>query len=285
VSHFNIINRTARQTIGLSVILLSMVWAAGGMAQTDCLTKYASGFVNWQTGKITAIGKAVPADSRDTSIERVPHLARANANRHVIDILKQIRISPELDVGTYAAKNDIILAGMEKTAWDAVVTQQLYTSAFAVEIHIETSMYGGFLQLVLPEEIRQIPTINPDVSQKQAGKKKQKIATGLVIDARKLNMSPVLTPVVVSEQGHDVYSSVFISREFAVQNGVCKYVCDMQTALNDKRVGNYPLVVKGIRKQAQTQAIVISMADYHILEKTTERHQFLAECRVVIVID
>ncbi|MBU8909893.1 MAG: hypothetical protein KOO65_01365 [Desulfobacterales bacterium] len=251
-----------------------------------CVTRFENGTINWSTGKISAIGKASPEDNRETSHESVPGSARADANRQIIDILKQIKINNILSVGEYASKNDVILAGMEKTVRDAIISKQYYTSALSVEITIEISMLGGFLQLVLPEEIRQIPKINPDVLKKNIKTTEGKFYTGLIIDARGLGVEPVLNPLVISEQGHNVYSSVFISREFAVQNGVSKYLCSMDQALKDKRVGNNPMVFKGLRKEGKPNtAIVISMSDYHLLEKATERHTFLKECRVIIVQD
>ncbi len=251
-----------------------------------CVTRFESGAVNWSTGKITAIGKASPEDNREGSHESVPGSARADANRKIIEILKQIKINPALTVDEYASKNDIILAGMEKTARDAIISKQYYTSALAVEIMIEISMFGGFLQLVLPEEILQIPKISPIIQHENIKVTGGNLYTGLIIDARGLSIEPVLNPVIVSEQGHDIYSFVFISREFAVQNGVCKYLCSMDQALEDKRTGRHPLVLTGLRKQEKPDAaIVISMPDYRLLEKATERHTFLKECRVIIVKD
>jgi hypothetical protein len=249
-----------------------------------CITQFKNGAINWTTGNISAIGKASPKDNNETSQETVPGLARADANRQIIDILKQIKINPSLSVGDYASKNDIILAGIEKTARDAFISKQYYTSALACEIMIETSMFGGFLQLVLPEEIRQIPKINPEISQKNNNTIKDPLYSGLIVDATGLGVEPVLNPVIVSEQGQDIYSSVFISRDFAVQNGACKYICSMDQALKDKRIGSNPLIFKGLRKEGKPNTvIVISMSDYGLLEKTTERHGFLKECRIIIV--
>ncbi len=157
---------------------------------------------------------------------------QAYANRHIIDILKQLIINNSLSVGEYASKNDIILAGIEKTARDAVIKKQYYTSALSVEIIIETNMFGGFLQLVLPEKIKQISQINFDKSGENSKKSGENLYTGLIIDARKFEVEPVLRSA--GEQNTD---------------------------------------------------IIISMSDYHLLEKVTERHRFLKECRIIIVKD
>jgi hypothetical protein len=251
-----------------------------------CLTRFEHGTINWTTGNIIAIGKASVEDNTKTSHKSVPGSARADANRHIIDILKQLIINNSLSVGEYASKNDVILAGIEKTARDAVIKKQYYTSALSVEIIIETNMFGGFLQLVLPEKIKQISQINFDKSGEKSKLSEKNLYTGLIIDARKFAVEPVLNPVITSEQGHDIYSSTFISREFAVQNGVCKYYCNLEQALKDDRIGSHPLVIKGLRSAGEKNtAIIVSMSDYHILEKVIERHRFLKECRLIIVKD
>lgn len=252
----------------------------------DCITKFETGTVNWTTGMIMASGKASPADQSPASKESVSLYAKAEAVKNILETLKQIKINNELTVNDYASESLVILAGLEKTAREAMVSKQIYTSALAAEITIETSLFGGFLQLVLPEEIRQIPKINPEINPDILPAIGKSLYSGLVIDARGLGIEPVLDPIIVSEQGHEVYSSVFISREFAVQNGVCKYVCNLDQAVRDKRIGDNPMVLKGLRKEGSKNAtLVISMSDYRALEKTTERHGFLNECRVIIVRD
>ena len=272
----------------LSLVLMPFICMAADNppGAQHCLTWFENGTINWSTGKISVIGRASPQGNKETSHESVPGSARTDANRQIIKILKQIKINTALSVDEYAAKNDVILAGIEKTARDAIILKQYYTSALAVEVMVETSILGGFLQLVLPENIRQIPKINPDIALKKSLVAGETPFTGLVIDARGLEVEPILNPVIVSEQGHEIYSSVFISREFAVQNGVCKYLCSMDAALKDQRVGKTPLVLKGLRKEGkQNNAIVVSMSDYRLLEKKIERHEFLKECRVIIVTD
>jgi hypothetical protein len=252
----------------------------------DCISIFDNGKINWSTGKVTAIGKASPKGNKEGANESVPGSARADASRNLINLLKQIKITDTLTVDQYASNDDIILAGIEKTARDAVITRQYYTSALDVEIRIKTSIFGGFLQLVLPDDIRQISKINAEKPKDTAMGIDNIPYTGLIIDARELELEETLYPTIVSEQGNEIYSSLFISREFAVQYGVCTYVCSMEKAIQAKRIGSHPLVFKGLRKSSNKNAsIVISMADTKQIERATERHTFLKECRVIIVAD
>ncbi|MCP4718627.1 MAG: hypothetical protein GY860_04140 [Desulfobacteraceae bacterium] len=270
-------------------LFICMVCISNGYAQVPhnhCITQFNNGEINWSTGKVTAIGKASPKGNREGANEAVPGSARTDASRNIINILKQIKINNSLNVGQYASQNDIILAGIEKTARDAVITKQYYTSALDVEIKIETNIWGGFLQLVLPDDIRQISKINAETHLINSNQGMGKIPyTGLIIDAQGLELEPTLYPTIVSEQGNEIYSSLFISREFAVQYGVCTYVCSMDKAIQEKRIGSHPLIFKGLRKSNnENSSIVISMADTKQIERAAERHIFLKECRVIILV-
>lgn len=267
-----------------------MLCFAGATQGSECIQAFDKGSINWSTGQVSATGTAIPEKQADGSLLPLPGSARAQATARIIQILKQIRITEDLSVDQYASTHDKILAGIEKTAQDAQTVRQIYTSALDVEIRVEASIFGGFLQLVLPDHIRQIPKIKDQKSKPGKAGSPSSIHlnqipyTGLIIDARDLSLHPILYPVIVSEAGKELYSSLFISREFAVQYGVCTYICNMESAMNFRRIGSNPLVFKALRKEGRTSgSIVISMADAKLLEKVTERHRFLKECRVIIV--
>ncbi len=279
-------------------MVLTLVFTPGPVPAGDdvphCIRQFENGAINWSAGQVMVTGKAAPEVNSDGVPVPMPGSARTQATRNILDILKQIKITPDLSVGEYASTHDVILAGLEKTARDAVITKQLYTSAMDVEVRMETHIFGGFLQLALPEDIRQIPKIADQKSKSKAKTNTSLPAipmnripyTGLIIDARGLDLDPILYPTIVSEEGKDIYSSLFISREFAVQYGVAVYFCEMEAALAERRIGSNPMVFKALRMAGnKTGAIVVSMADAVDLEKVTERHKFLKECRVIIVAD
>ena len=280
------------QMLVLGAVILSMTMFPP-KALSHCLQFLKNGHIDWTTGLVTATGHAAPEINAKGEVVSMPGSARACAIRNLIAILKQIKISGDLTVGEYASTHDAILAGIEKIAQDARIFRQLYTSALDVDVRVEAPFYGGFLQLVLPDHIRQIPKISSELNQGSAEPVKNRPSevtgarpyTGLIVDARALNLEPVLYPTIVSEQSREIYSSVFVSREFAVQKGVCAYLCDMDQALASDRSGLNPLVVKALRKTGdKTGDIVMRMADAKALDRVTERHIFLKECRVILVV-
>lgn len=273
--------------LGVSLFFTSVVSGDQHMEipQNECVVQFSQGYVNWSTGMVCATGKVVPTDRKKAdSPDFILSAARSAARRNLVDILKQLNIHAGRSVGALAASDDHILAGIEKNAMDAKLIKQSYTSNRSIEVVLETSIFGGFLQLVLPEEIKSIPTleiINPSASPR----KNQLEYTGLIIDATAIGFDPVLYPMVLSELGEEIYNALFISREFAVQQGVCRYLCRMDSAEIAKWVGYNPIRVKGLRKGgAGNSSIVISKSDADKIEKIRERHRFMKACQVIILV-
>ncbi len=251
----------------------------------QCTSTFSRGEINWSTGKVYARGRAVPVDRKKAeSPDFILSLARSDARRNLIETLKSLDIYRGRSVEALAGSDDHILAGIEKSAMDAALIKQSYTSDRTMEVVLESTLFGGFLQLVLPEEIKSIPTLQildpPAVLEKKSSE-----YTGLIIDATAIEFYPVLYPVVISELGSEIYSALFISREIAVQQGVCRYVCAMDSVDTVRWVGENPISVKALRTGGPgNSSIVISRSDADIIEKTRERHRFMRECRVIILV-
>jgi hypothetical protein len=92
--------------------------------------------------------------------------------------------------------------------------------------------------------------------------------------------------VLLDENGREVYSSAFVSREYAVQQGVCQYMRIPDDLANLVRVAPKPLCVKGLRTgPAASCDIVISNADASRLRGASSHLSFLKQCRVIILMD
>jgi hypothetical protein len=254
---------------------------------TQCITQYEHGQVNWSTGTIQATGKASPLEKGiNESPDAILGKAKLDARGNLINILNRIAFEKESE--TSPPPGDTLMAGIETLAMDAAIAEQHFTSDRAMEVTLETNMFGGFLQLVLPEEIGEIPPLKiiPPKNDALIKPPVQEQYTGLILDARGLGIQPVIDPVIVSEQGNEIYSARFISREYAVQGGVCQYACTQALPLVAEKTGPTPLIIRGLRKGGKTnQFIVISKSDAETIEKTAERHWFMKQCRVVIVLD
>ena len=105
-----------------------------------------------------------------------------------------------------------------------------------------------------------------------------------MVDARGLDAKPALVPVLTDEDGKEVYSPAFISREYAVQQGVCVYA--RAIGEQERRVGTRPLLAKGLRTVAgRVCDIVISNADASKIRGDSAHLEMLKQCRVIILLD
>jgi hypothetical protein len=157
------------------------------------------------------------------------------------------------------------------------------------------NMFGGFAQLILPDEIKQIETIKTVSGGKVTTPGSDSVSspltaaesfTGLVVDARGTQALPAVVPVIVDENGKEVYGPAFVSREFAVQQGLGRYMTDIESALKSPIVYGKPLLVKGLRTEDNDRSrVVISNADASRLLSMSENLSFLKKCRVIIVFD
>ena len=91
---------------------------------------------------------------------------------------------------------------------------------------------------------------------------------------------------ILNENEKEVYGPAYVSREHAVQQGMCVYLKDIERAIDIKRVGKNPLVVKGIKtKGPENSDIIISNADAAILKSNPYNLSFLRKCFVAVIVD
>ena len=159
----------------------------------------------------------------------------------------------------------------------------------SVEVYLKMNLRGGFTQLVLPQEIRQIDVIKqikPDTnSSADIPNSTSEAYTGLLVDARAIEVVPALFFKIVDESLQEVFGPAYVSREFVVQQGMAAYYTDMASARSDPRISDHPLTVKALRTDWPSRCdMVISNADASRLQSASEHLQFLKESRVVILL-
>ena len=258
-----------------------------------------TGSIDWGAGAFLTSGIGLPPgkmiESDNADREKAFNSSKTQALQNMVALVMATRIDAHSSVRDIASKNDRVMAKVESLINESRVIKQEYLSDGTVEIQLQMNMYGGFAQLILPEEIEQVETIktvsggepsssgNDSVSPPESV---AKIFTGLVVDAIGTQALPAMVPVILDENGKEVYGPAFVSREFAVQQGLSRYMTNTEAALNNPIVGNNPILVKGLRAEGNDRSrVVISNADASRLLSMSENLSFLKQCRVVIVSD
>jgi hypothetical protein len=267
------------------LLLIPAVGYCNEYPSQEVVEQNAEGIINWSRGVIQAKGIGVlhnklpdHVKARSTALKN----ARLDACRKLLEVAKGIRIDGTILVGDYEGKNDIIMSKIESMVKHAEVVKKEYFSDGTVEVTMEINLRGGFAQLVLPEEIRPLESIRTMAPVKNS----PSVFTGLVVDTRGLGTKPVMAPKILDENAREVYGSAFVSREYAVQQGMSGYSKDLAAAQSNQRVGDNPLTVKGLRTEGVEHSdVIISNVDARRLRSASENLSFMKKCRVIIVVE
>jgi len=267
------------------LLIISPVGYGNEYRDQDVVEQKTKGVINWSRGVIQAKGIGVLPDKLPNRVQaRSSALkdATLDACRKILEVAKGIRIDGATVVGDYAGKNNIIMSKIESMVNSADVVKKEYFSDGTVEVTMEMNLKGGFAQLVLPGEIKPLESIRTMAPVNNS----PSVFTGLVVDTRGLGIKPVMTPKILDENAREVYGSAFVSREYAVQQGMSGYSKDLAAAQSNQRVADNPLTVKGLRTEGVEHSdVVISNADARRLRSASENLSFMKRCRVIIVVE
>jgi len=283
-------------TFCVVIALLSVFQSAGIYAESmGLIEKKEFGTINWATGVVQARGISAPAkkEAEKTPPYSLKALSEAknDARRKLLETVTQIKLDSSRSVGNLAAGRKTIMTQIKDMVYDATEIEKFrkYMSDGSVEVFLKMNLRGGFTQLVLPGEIRQIEgikQIKPGGNSSAGNTNSMPEAyTGLLVDARDIEALPALFFKIVDESLEEVFGPTYVSREFVVQQGMAAYYTDMASARSDPRISDHPLTVRALRTDWPSLCdIVVSNADASKLKSASEHLQFLKESRVVILL-
>ncbi|HOK06516.1 MAG TPA: hypothetical protein PK836_00915 [Syntrophales bacterium] len=250
------------------------------------------GIVNYEDQYIEVVAIGAPPERYYGKPQARPLCIRAAkvvAMRDILEIVQGVRIDSETMVKDYVVESDTIKAAVNGIVKNVVqVGEPSYMSDGTCEVKYRMSMKGPFMQAILPKAIaddKKTDTPPPKVKVRPTPPGEE-VYTGLVVDARGLNARPAMSPKVFDEDGKEVYGSLVVSKEYAVQQGISGYARDLTAAQSNPRVTNNPLTVKAISAEGPGRSdLKISNQDAGKLRGIKENQAFMKQCRVMIVLD
>ena len=285
--------------VSVVIMILTLISAAGNSADPRSLIELKkNGTIDWTTGVVKAKGTGVPAPytyppKPRPQGEEILSEAITKAGHNILETIVSLRIDAQNRVIDIVENYPSIMKQLRDMAQRAPEIEALrkYQYDGTVEAWSQMSLSGGFAQLILPPEIRQIEPIKQVFKPKSSSRlrtrsRSSEIFTGMVVDARNIQAVPVLAPKILDENLEEVFGPAFVSREFAVQHGMVRYTTDLWKAKFHPRVSHNPLIVKALKTILPGRCdFIISNADAAKLRSASEHLLFMRECRVVIVLD
>jgi hypothetical protein len=250
------------------------------------IENFENGTIDWTTGSATAKGISAPsAEPKDMAQAqaRAKRTAVITAMRNLLEIIHGIRIDSHTVIKDVVLKSDVTRNQVADYLQGYHVSDITYMSEGPVEAKVTVGLRDRFANLLLPESIKPIQPIEQEgaLPRSQRG-----VYTGLVVDARGIRAKPAMSPKIVDEGGNELYGSSYVSRDYAVAQGMVGYAKDLAAAQKNDRVAPNPLTIKGIRTAATgVSDIVISDADAAKIRREGENLSVLKRCRVMIILD
>ena len=281
------------------ITILILIAITGYGADNRSLIEFKkNGTIDWTAGVVEAKGIGVPATYTyytKSQADREVILSEAinKAGHNLLETIVSLRINSRYRVIDIVENFPSIMSQLRDMAHRAPEVENLrkYQYDGSVEVWSQMSISGGFSQLILPPEIRQIESIKQVIKPNsppmlRTRSRSSEIFTGMVVDARGIQAVPVLAPRVLDENLEEVFGPAFVSREFAVQHGMVRYTTDLWKAKFHPRVSYNPLIVKALKSLWSGRCdFVISNSDAAKLRSSSEHLLFMRECRVIIVLD
>lgn len=270
-----------KATVAALVLGLSFAAHAEDAADASVVQKLGHGEVNWSAKTVTATGSgAANLKSASVAVARLgaERAAQMDALRNVIETIQGIQVTGKRSAGDMMSNGEI-KSRVQGFVQSCKRVDTRYYSDGSVDVvmqcpiddNLTSALFSGMPAEKSP---RKLPTTG-------AGK-----FTGLVINAKNLGVVPSMAPRVVDEAGKEVYGAAVVSDKGLQQGGIAGYVKDVEAAKSNERVGKQPLTVKALKLADGTKTdIVISNADADKLRDPNTNLSFLAEGRVLIVVD
>jgi hypothetical protein len=298
--------------------MLRAGWMAGifaanlALSQSVTQTVGDNGVVDWTQQKIRATGIGAPNPDAPPGAQRAGAIeaAKLAALRNLLQTVQGVNITSETTVRNAMVENDVISTRVQGIIRGFTMVDTRYLSDQSVEVEIEVPLSGVLADALLPQTFGggrllvgqpvcptcgqpwpQGKPVPPGVQLVTPGTGSATTAasgpyTGLIIDAKGLGVMPGMAPKVVDEAGSEVYGSKYVSREYAVQQGMVGYDKDLNSARNNQRVTNNPLVIKAVRATGTNKTdVVVASADAQRIHAAAQHQNFLDHCRVMVLLD
>lgn len=252
-----------------------------------------SGSINWTSGVIEAVGIGAPPERFYGKPQARPMAIRAaqmDAYRKLLEITGGVRVDSMTLVKNYTVQSDLIKSQVSGIVKGASIVKTDYLSDGTVEVTLRMPLHGAtsLANTIYPSVFEETMGTKPATTPPAPVPATQISATntGLVVDARGIQARPAMSPKIIDEKGQEVYGTVHVDREFAVQQGMSGYSRDINTARANPRVTDNPLTFKGLRTDGPGKSnIVISNTDAEQIRASYGSSEFLKKCRVMIVLD
>ncbi len=260
------------------------------LTPSHCVEYRQNASIDWTSHVIYAVGSS-EVEGGDEAQATVR--AYGNARQAILAAIQEMNATSTATVEAQLSRRASALLELQRLASDPCVLAQCvrYREAPSASVLLGLDLRSsrvlprlvegigvGELQVGLPK-----PTPPPpDASAEWLSSIRH--PTGLIVDARKVALSPALCPAIYAEDGRLVFDVQHARRLWFMQHGGITYMSDLDAAKACRLIGVNPKTVEAVSASKPTGCdIIVSDDDADRLIFLRERLPFFAECRLIIV--
>lgn len=240
--------------------------------------------VDWSEGVVRVTGRGTPPDHGPGQQKRLmaERSATSHAFRELTTAIYDIHVNSDTIVRNYIEESETTKSYINALIKGAQKLDQRVLPDGTVEIDMAVKLYStsgisGVLQpqkhLVPPPPVALEPEPTPGNY------------TGVIVDCRGLGLVPAMSPAIVSQKGGEVYlGQLEVKPDFVINQGIVGYARSLSQARQDARVGEMPLIIKGLNATGSFRTdVVISEKDTQHLLGLDKLGQVLQASKVIFV--
>jgi hypothetical protein len=251
------------------VIGLALVAAA---LAAEVLQSVPTGEIDWTRQRLVVEASSDRGSGAIRDLKAVEQAARAELAPRLEAAARAVRFSGEADAGELLDGGGVVseMLGDNLLRWR--VTEARYFTSGRVELRAELELQPWLSPAVLGvADGHEDPTLESRHS-------------GVLIDARGLDLTPSFAPRVLSPTGAPLYSAAQLSQEAAARLTPVVWVTDPADAAAGERAGDAPLFLRAA-SVSEGCDVVLDARDAALVEVLAGESDLLARARVVVVID
>ena len=232
----------------LTLVLLLMISSVMVGAEHSMCEQVGNGEIDWETGLIHVVGYGVPPQGAYGAQAKLMArgAAKADAYRNAVEVLKGVRVDSQSYVRNYVMQSDEIRTSVDGFVQGARIIGVNQQADGMVEVILELPLGGqAGLSTLLH---RPVVSIRPDYLEAQIPSLPSESSqyTGVIIDARNLQLKPALYPQIFDTNGYLLYNSTMVEMDRPGFTTVVAYARSLELAGRIPRVGKNPLLLSAV---------------------------------------
>ena len=257
------------------------------------------GTITWGNGEVSVV-RSLEVPEGDENAKLTPlsvRRAASSARKQMLDMILAVRIDAKRTVSAFLSDDDDLAARVRGVVQNSPMERPALFEDGG-EVRVSEQFRGKLAELILPTTIQFQSGIPPKLSTSMEqslsynGEDPEQVGgdnssyTGVIIDARGLQVTPALTPVIYGQDGVGAYGAFLVSRANAINKGVIAYANTADPAALRERVGNKPLTIKALNAFGSWRTdLIITSPMAGLVRAIMRSPEAVQNCRVVIVLD